>query len=105
MGLKGINRFNSGKANNRNKPDVVVMDKKEEKCLIIDITRPFDTRISEEKLAKYQDLKGETKRIWNKEALSALRRVSTSLRKCMVTGAGRGQRTRAATDVMPLGNS
>ena len=105
MGLKGINRFNSGKANNRNKPDVVVTDKKEEKCLKIDIARPFDTRISEEKLAKYQDLKGELKRIWNKEALSALRMVSTSLRKCMVTGAGRGQRTRTATDVMPLGNS
>ena len=105
MGLKGIIRFNSGRANNRNKPDVVVMDKKEEKCLLIYIARPFDTRISEEKLEKYQDLKGELKRIWNKEALGALGIVSTSLRKCMVTGAGRGQRTRAATDVMSLGNS
>ena len=105
MGLKDINRFNSGKANNRNKPDVVVIDKKEEKCLITDITRPFDTRISEEKLEKYQDLKGELKRIWIKEALGALRMVSTSLRKCMVTGAERGQGTRAATDVVPLGNS
>ena len=104
MGLKGINRFNCGKANNRNKPDVVVMDKKEEKRLIIYIARPFDTRISEEKLEKYEDLKGELKRIWNKEALGALRMVSTSQRKCMVTGAGPGQRTRAATDVMPLGN-
>ena len=84
MGLEPINRFNSGESNNRNKPDVVVMDKKEEKCLKIDIARPFDTRISEE---KYQDLKGELKRIWNKEALGALRMVSTSLRKCMVTGA------------------
>ena len=87
MGLKPINRFNSGESNNRNKPDVVVMDKKEEKCLKIDIARPFDTRISEEKLEKYQDLKGELKRIWNKEALGVLRMVSTSLRKCMVTGA------------------
>ena len=34
MGLKGINRFDSGKTNNRNKPDVVVMEKKEGKCLI-----------------------------------------------------------------------
>ena len=81
MGLKGINRFDSGKTNNRNKPDVVVMDKKEGKCLIIDIARPFDTKISEEKLEKYQDLKRELKRIWNEEALGALGMVSTSLRK------------------------
>ena len=72
---------------------------------MIDIARPFHTRISEENLEKYQDLKRELKRIWNKEALGALGMVSTSLRKCMVTGAGRGQGTRAATDVMPLGNS
>ena len=81
MGLKGINRFDSGKTNNRNKPDVVVMEKKEGKCLIIDIARPFDTRISGEKLEKYQDLKRELKRIWNEEALGALGMVSTSLRK------------------------
>ena len=104
MGLKSINRFDSGKTNNRNKPDVVVMDKKEGKCLIIDIARPFDTKISEEKLEKYQDLKRELKRIWNKEALGALGMVSTSLRKwSQVLDVGQG--TRAATDVMPLGNS
>ena len=72
MELKGINRFDSGKTNTRNKPDVVVMDKKEGKCLILDIARPFDTKISEEKLENYQDLKRELKRIWNKEALGAL---------------------------------
>ena len=58
-----------------------MMDKKELRCLKIDIARPFDTRISEEKLEKYQDLKRELKRIWNKEALGALGMVSTSLRK------------------------
>ena len=42
---------------------------------------PFDTRISGEKLEKYQDLKRELKRIWNEEALGALGMVSTSLRK------------------------
>ena len=45
----------------------VVMNKKEGKCLVIDIARPFDTRISEkenEKLKKYQDLKSELRRIW-----------------------------------------
>ena len=81
MGLKSINRFDGGKANNRNKPDVVVMDKKEGKCLIIDIARPFDRRISEENLEKYQDLKRELKRICNKKSLGALGMVSTSLRK------------------------
>ena len=81
MGLKSINRFDGGKANNRNKPDVVVMDKKEGKCLIIDIASPFDTRISEENLEKYQDLKRELKRICNKKALGSLGMVSTSLRK------------------------
>ena len=72
MGLKSINRFDSGKTNNRNKPDVVVMDKKEEKCLIIDIARPFDTKISEEKLEKYQDLKRELKRIGIRKPLVPL---------------------------------
>ena len=81
MGLKSINRFDGGKTNNRNKPDVVVMEKKEGKCLIIDIARPFDTRISEEKLEKYQDLKRELKRIWNNKPLGALGMVSASLRK------------------------
>ena len=81
MGLKSINRFDNGKTNNRNKPDVVVMDKKEGKCLITDIARPFDTRISEKTLKKYLDLKRELRRIWNKEALGALWMVSTSLRK------------------------
>jgi len=38
-----MSRFDGGEANNRNKPDVVLMDKKEGKCLIIDIARPFDT--------------------------------------------------------------
>ena len=80
------------------------MDKKERKCLLIDIARPFGTRISEEKLEKYQDLKRELKRIWNKEAIGTLGK-GVSQPEEMVTGAGRGQGTRAATDVMPLGNS
>ena len=51
MGLKGLNRFEGEEAN---KPDIVVMDKKEGKCLDIDIARPFDTRISQENLEQYQ---------------------------------------------------
>ena len=37
-----------------NKPDIVVLDKIERKCLIIDVACPFDIR----------DLKREVKRIW-----------------------------------------
>ena len=39
---------------NPDKPDVVVMDKKERKCLIIDIACSFDTRISEKKKEKLE---------------------------------------------------
>ena len=45
VGLQASNRFDGGETN---KPDIVVMEKKEGKCLVIDIARPFDTRISED---------------------------------------------------------
>ena len=45
MGLQASNRFDGGETN---KPDIVVMEKKEGKCLVIDIARPFNTRISED---------------------------------------------------------
>ena len=38
---------------NPNKPDIVVVDKKE-KCLIIDIACPFDTRTSEREKEKFK---------------------------------------------------
>ena len=76
------------------------MDKKERKCLMIDIARLFDTRISEEKLEKYQDLKRALKRIWNKEALGSLGMVSTSLRKWLQV-----PDVAKELELMPLGNS
>ena len=51
-----------------NKPDIVVLDKTERKCMIIDVTCPFDIRVKDkekEKIENYQDLKRELKRIWN----------------------------------------
>ena len=45
MRLQASNRFDGGETN---KPDIVVMEKKEGKCLVIDIARPFNTRISED---------------------------------------------------------
>ena len=49
------------------RPDLILLDKKDRKCLIVDVACPFDTRVEEkerEKITKYQDLKWEIKRIW-----------------------------------------
>ena len=53
-----------------NKPDIVVLDKKQKLCLIIDVACPFDTRIKkkeQEKIEYYNDLKYEILKCWNKE--------------------------------------
>ena len=49
------------------RPDIMVLEKKKRRCLIIDVACPFDTRLlkkEQEKIEKYQDLKREIKRIW-----------------------------------------
>ena len=47
------------------RPDIVVVDKKEHKGIIIDIAVPDDVRVGElEKVEKYQELKGEIGRLW-----------------------------------------
>ena len=49
------------------KPDIVVVIKKERKCMIIDIAIPGDVRVvnkEEEKVLKYQELKHEIARMW-----------------------------------------
>ena len=51
-----------------NRPDVVVLDKIERSCYVIDIACPFDTRVLEkeqEKMEKYQELKREIGKIWS----------------------------------------
>ena len=48
-------------------PDLIVIDKKEQKGIIIDIAVPADVRSEEkekEKVEKYQDLKREIRRSW-----------------------------------------
>ena len=48
------------------RPDVTVIDKKEQKGIIIDIAVPADVRVEEkekEKVEKYQDLKKEIRRL------------------------------------------
>ena len=50
------------------RPDIVVVNKQEKECTIIDIALPADKRIGEkenEKVEKYQDLKREIARMWN----------------------------------------
>ena len=49
-------------------PDLVVVDKKERICKIIDFAVPGDSRIEEkkkDKIEKYQDLGRELQKIWN----------------------------------------
>ena len=50
------------------RPDLVVVDKKERSCKIIDFAVPGDSRIEEkekDKIEKYQDLRRELEKIWN----------------------------------------
>ena len=50
------------------RPDLVVADKKERICKIIDFAVPGDSRIEEkekDKIEKYQDLERELQKIWN----------------------------------------
>ena len=50
-----------------NKPDIVVVNKETNACLIIDVACPFDTRVIEkerEKITRYEDLKWEIIKIW-----------------------------------------
>ena len=49
------------------RPELIVIDKKEQKGIIIDIAVPADVRVEEkekEKVEKYQDLKREIRRLW-----------------------------------------
>ena len=49
------------------KPDIVIVDKKERKCVIIDVAIPGDSRVNskeEEKIEKYQNLKQEIIKMW-----------------------------------------
>ena len=52
-----------------NKPDLVLLDKKEKICYVIDVACPFDTRVEKEKekFEHYTDLKHELLKVWNME--------------------------------------
>ena len=75
------------------KPDVVVVNKNERSCAIIDIAVPVDIRVSEkekEKIKRYQKLKREIKRVWNIRSINdipvvvgTLDSTSKKLKKCI----------------------
>ena len=49
-----------------NRPDIVLVNKEEKSCTIIDVACPFDTRVlckEREKINNYWDLKYEIKQI------------------------------------------
>ena len=51
-----------------NKPHIVLVNKVDKSCTIIDVACPFDRRLvsnGRQKIKKYQDQKNEIKRIWN----------------------------------------
>ena len=52
------------------KPDLIVVNKENQKVQLIDVAIPWDTRVVEkarEKIEKYQDLKMELRRLWQAE--------------------------------------
>ena len=53
-----------------NKPDIVIQEKKSDRCQIIDVAIPNDHNIQKnatEKMSKYVDLQIECQRLWNKK--------------------------------------
>ena len=59
----------------RNRPNIVVLEKGERVCFFIDVACPFETRIEEkerEKIDPYQDLKVEVQKIWNCRSVSVI---------------------------------
>ena len=64
-------------------PDIIVIDKKERKGIIIDIAVPADVRVWEkerEKVEKYQDLKREIGRLWKLKMVEVVPVVIGALR-------------------------
>ena len=64
------------------RPDIVVVNKQDRKCAIIDIAVPADKIIGEkenEKVEKYQELKRELARMWNMRNMQVVSIVVGSL--------------------------
>ena len=49
-------------------PDLIIINKEEKKCTIVDFAVPYDSRVEtkqKEKTEKYQDLRREIQKLWN----------------------------------------
>ena len=65
-------------------PDIVVVNKQDRKCAIVDTAVPEDKRIGEkenEKVEKYQELKRQIARMWNMRTVRVIPIVIRSLGK------------------------
>ena len=65
------------------RPDIILIDKKQPKRIIIDNAVPADVRVGEkerEKMEKYQDLKREIERLWKIRMEEVLPVVKESLK-------------------------
>ena len=64
------------------KPDIVVIEKKERRCLVIDVAVPGDSRIEDkenEKVEKYQELKQEIIKLWEMKEVDVIPIVVAAL--------------------------
>ena len=69
-----------------NRPDIVLKNKKDKTCLLIDMTVPLDTNTSgktTEKLDKYKDLEIEVERMWGLKTTTAVMRALGNIKKDM----------------------
>ena len=56
-----------------NRPDIIVKDKEQKQCHLIDVTVPSERNVSAkevEKLSKYKDLENEITRMWDMKTLT-----------------------------------
>jgi hypothetical protein len=80
-----------------NRPDIIVENKKDKTCLLIDVAIPLDKNVIQkeaEKKLKYKNLSIEIQRMWNMKCfvipviMGATGIVSKSLQKCLETISG-----------------
>ena len=80
-----------------NRPDIVIKDKQEKSCLLIDMSIPTEKNTSvkvTEKLSKYKDLEIEIERMWGMKAttipvvIGALGLIKKGLKKCTLYQVG-----------------
>jgi hypothetical protein len=68
IGIHFNNNNNNDRTIPNNKPDIVIRDKEQGKCMLIDVAIPGDRNVIQkeaEKMLKYKDLTIEIQRMWN----------------------------------------